>query len=222
MQIQYFISDRFGGISKPPYNWLNIAMHVGDNALNVEQNRKILYKKAGIKNAQFANQVHGDRIVEITEFITPPSCDGFITTKASLPLAIMSADCFGVLLYDKSAKVIAALHAGRAGTTKQIVAKAMQLMQKRYGATNISAIISPGIHSCCYEIDQNLAIQYPRRFIKKDRFLDIKAMIYEQLEQNRIQSIKDYNICTCCSSEYYSYRREKQTGRFASIIWMEE
>ncbi len=222
MRIKHFISDRYGGVSKPPYNWLNIAMHVGDSALDVKRNRQILYKKAGITNAQFANQVHGDMIVEINDFIVPPSCDGLITTQFSLPLAIMSADCFGVLLYDNNAKVIAALHAGRMGATKQIVAKAMHLMRNRYGATNISAIISPGIHSCCYEVSLELASQYPNRFIKRGRYLDIKAIIYEQLEQNRVESIRDYNICTCCSSDYYSYRRDKKTGRFASIIWMEE
>ncbi len=222
MQIQHFISDRFGGVSEPPYNWLNIAMHTGDEPTRVEQNRQILYQKAGIVRAQFANQIHSNTIVEIDKFIPPPSCDGFITTKARLPLAIMSADCFGVLLYDKGTRVIAALHAGRVGATREIVAKAMQLMQNRYGAVNISAIISPGIHSCCYEVSSQLASSYPKRFIKRGRFLDIKGMIYEQLEQNRVESIKDYNICTCCSSEYYSYRRDGVTGRFASIIWMEE
>ncbi len=223
MQIKHLVSDRYGGVSAPPYDELNIALHVGDDPKAVERNRAILYQKAGITKAQFANQVHGDTILILNRFCEPaPSCDGFITQQAGLPLAIMSADCFGVLLYDKDAHVIAALHAGRAGASRGIVAKGLALMQQRFGARHIEALISPGIHSCCYEIAPELAASYPKKFVYRGSFLDIKAMIYEQLRDGRVGQIHDYAICTCCNEGYYSYRREKRTGRFASIIWIEE
>ena len=222
MKIKYFISDRADGVSASPYDSLNIAYHVGDDETSVDQNRQILYEKAGIQKAQFANQVHGDKIYYIDRFITTPDCDGLITDKPNIPLAIMSADCYGVLLFDQNVGVIAALHAGRAGATKGIVQKAILMMQNQFGAKDIEAIISPGIGACCYEISENLAKKYPQTFIKNGRFLDIKALIYDQLKQGHIQSIKDYNICTCCDKRYFSYRRDGRTGRFASIIWMEE
>ena len=222
MRIKYYISDRFGGVSKSPFDSLNISYHVGDEKKDVAKNRAILFQKAGIKKAQFANQVHRDTICYIDRFITPPQCDGFITDKPNIPLAIMSADCYGVLLFDEKAKVIAALHAGRAGATKGIVQKALQMMHNRFNANNIKAIISPGIGVCCYEISYELAATYPHEFIKNSRFLDIKAMIYKELKEGGVEYIQDYNTCTCCDTSYFSYRRDGVTGRFASIIWMEE
>ena len=222
MRVKYFISDRADGVSASPYDSLNIAYHVGDDATSVGQNRQILYEKAGIEMAQFANQVHGDKICYIDRFITPPDCDGLITDKPNIPLAIMSADCYGVLLFDQNVGVIAALHAGRAGATKGIVQKAILMMQNQFGAKDIEAIISPGIGACCYEISESLAKCYPQRFIKNGRFLDIKAMIYEQLKRMNVESIYNEDICTCCDTRYFSYRRDGRTGRFASVIWMEE
>ncbi|BCD67205.1 peptidoglycan editing factor PgeF [Nitratiruptor sp. YY09-18] len=221
MQIKYFISDRFGGVSKPPYNELNIAFHTGDKPEDVMQNRQILFQKAGINNAQFANQVHGNSVIVLDEYIDPPECDGFITTKPNIALAIMSADCFGVLLYDPKSYIIGAVHAGRAGAQLEIVSNAIESMQ-HLGAKEIRAVISPGIHSCCYEVGEEILQKTPARFIKRGRFLDIKAMIYEQLHQKGVSYIHDQQICTCCDTRYYSYRREGRTGRFASIIWMEE
>ncbi|BAF69186.1 peptidoglycan editing factor PgeF [Nitratiruptor sp. SB155-2] len=220
MKIRRFITNRWGGVSKPPYDTFNLALHVGDNPLDVQKNRAILKEKTGLSEIQFANQIHSDKIVVIDTLQKPPSCDGLITTTPNLGLAVMSADCFGVLLYDEKG-IIAALHAGRAGATKKIVGKAIKQM-KNLGANSIKAILSPGIHSCCYEIALEMAQTYPKRFIKRNRFLDIPAMIYEQLKEGGVESIQDYNICTCCNSDYFSYRRDGPTGRFVSLIWMEE
>ncbi|SMC08745.1 peptidoglycan editing factor PgeF [Nitratiruptor tergarcus] len=221
MQIKYFISDRFGGVSKPPFHELNIALHTGDDPEDVIQNRKILFQKAGIKNAQFADQIHSNKVIILDKYNAPLQCDGFITTKPNLALAIMSADCFGVLLYDSINFIIGAVHAGRAGAQQGIVTNAIEIMYQ-LGAQEIRAVISPGIHSCCYEVGEEILQKTPSRFIKRGRFLDIKAMIYEQLHKKGVSYIKDLNICTCCDRRYYSYRREGRTGRFASIIWMEE
>ncbi|BCD59333.1 MULTISPECIES: peptidoglycan editing factor PgeF [unclassified Nitratiruptor] len=220
MKIKTLITTRWGGVSKAPYDTFNLALHVGDNTEDVQKNREILKQKTKLSQIQFANQIHSDKIVFIDALQDPPSCDGLITITPNLGLAVMSADCFGVLLYDEKG-IIAALHAGRAGTTKKIVTKAIQQM-KNLGARNIKAILSPGIHSCCYEVSEQMAQTYPKRFIKRNRYLDIAAMIYEQLKDGGVESIQDYNICTSCNHNYFSYRRDGQTGRFVSLIWMEE
>ena len=221
MKIHYHISDRFGGVSDAPYNWLNIAFHTGDDPKKVERNRQILYDAIGIQKAQFADQIHGTLIRYIDHFIAPPGCDGLITDRAGIPLAVMSADCFAVLLFDQKAGVIAALHAGRSGATQGIVREGIERMRE-LGARDIEAVIGPGIGACCYEISPKMAAKYPSRFIKNGRFLDIKQIIYEDLKEGGVESIKDFDICTACDERYYSYRRDGTTGRFASIIWMEE
>ncbi|NPA03325.1 MAG: peptidoglycan editing factor PgeF [Epsilonproteobacteria bacterium] len=221
-KIRYLISDRFGGVSPAPFDSLNIAYHVGDDPRNVDKNRLLLYARANIPQAQFANQIHSNEIVYIPHFSTPPTADGLITDKVNLPLAVMVADCFGVLLFDQERGVIAALHAGRKGATLGIVEKGIKMMREQFGAKEIKAIISPGIHSCCYEISPSLAKKYPAKFIKNGKFLDIKQIIYEGLARGGVESVKDVNICTSCNPNYYSYRRDKVTGRFAVMIWREE
>ena len=220
MKINYYISDRAGGVSAPPYASLNIAYHVGDDPKAVERNRTILAQKAGITKIQFASQVHGTEVRYIERLMEPaPKCDGFVTDRPGIGLGIMSADCFGVLLYDPKG-VIAAVHAGRAGATLGIVTEAIKKMHA-LGAKRISAVISPGIHRCCYEISEDLAKTYDPKYLQ-GRHLDIKALLYDQLRAENVESITDFAICTACDRRYYSYRRDGQTGRFASIIWMEE
>ena len=221
MKIRYHVSDRFGGVSPAPYRSLNIAYHTGDDPDNVSCNRQILFETLAIPEAQFANQIHGAEVRYIDNFIPPPRCDGLVTDKPHIPLAIMSADCYGVLLYDEEAGVIAALHAGRKGASEGIVKNGIEAMRE-LGAKRIQAVIGPGIGVCCYEISPEMAAGYERRFIKKGRFLDIKRIIYEDLKESGVEFIHDYNVCTACDRTYYSYRREGVTGRFANIIWMED
>ncbi len=219
MKINYLITDRTGGVSAPPYESLNIAYHVGDDPEAVRRNREIVAQKTGVQAIQYANQIHGKEVRYIEHLIEPaPECDGFVTDRPGIGLAIMSADCYGVLLFDPKG-IIAAVHAGRAGATLGIVTEAIEKMRD-LGALTIHAVISPGIHRCCYEISSELAAQYEPKYIY-GRHLDIKALLYDQLRAENVESITDYAICTACDRRYYSYRRDGTTGRFASIIWME-
>ncbi len=217
MKIRIFVSDRQKGVSSPPYESLNIALHVGDDPKRVHVNREILKKEAGIEAIQFMEQIHSDEIVTIESLIHSPKCDGLITTTPNLALAVMSADCYGVLLFGDG--VIAALHAGRRGAMKRIVSKALVRMRE-LGAKNTSAFLSPGIGVCCYEVGQEIITKTERRYVKGKR-IDIKKMIYDQLREGGVEYIQDMDICTCCTHDYFSYRREGVTGRFASLIWME-
>ena len=214
--IRHFISDRFGGVSKPPYHELNIALHVGDDPAAVAKNRKLLFEKAGIEDAVFMNQIHSCNI-QYVDHICTPTCDGLITDRPNLPLAVMSADCYGVLLFDEQKGVIAALHAGRKGAMGGIVTKALEMMQNDFGAKRMQAVISPGIGVCCYEVGEEILTSVNKRYIQ-GKHLNIKKMIVDQLREFGVE-YHDYGICTACSKNYYSYRREGVTGRFASIIW---
>ncbi len=216
--IRHYISDRFGGVSKAPYDELNIATHVGDDLEAVQKNRQILFEKAGIKEAIFMEQIHSCKIRYVDNFCTP-TCDGLITNRPNLPLAVMSADCYGVLLYDEHQGVIAALHAGRKGAIGGIVPKAVKIMQNDFDTQKIKAIISPGIGVCCYEVGEEILEIVDPRYIQGNH-LDIKKIILDQLREFGIDYY-DYGICTACDNRYYSYRRDGVTGRFASIIWRE-
>ncbi len=211
----FTITNRFGGVSKEPYDSLNLALHVGDDPKSVIQNRILLAQKYNfsIQNLIYMDQVHSDKIVNIqTPAINKISkCDAIVTNRRKIPLMVMVADCIGVLLFDPIKRVIATIHAGREGILKNIVQKTIINMQKSYcvDPKDLIAITTPSIGVCCYEVANNIN-------------LDLKSTLKEQL---LISKVKDENInissiCTSCDKNYFSYRRDKITGRFALVAML--
>lgn len=212
----HLFTDRRGGVSLGVYESLNLALHVGDDPQTVAANRSL------IGPAQFMNQVHGDEIV-IVESITDqtPTCDGLITTKSNLALAVMVADCIPLLLVSKEA--VGAIHVGRAGLVNQIALKAIATMRS-LGAIDIHAILGPSICGACYEVpfemQQNVVEQHPRAFAttrKGTPGLDLpKALIADLLSAG--VSYEASTICTMENELYFSHRRQNPTGRFAGVV----
>lgn len=212
----HLFTDRRGGVSLGVYESLNLALHVGDDPQTVAANRSL------IGPAQFMNQVHGDEIV-IVESITDqtPICDGLITTKSNLALAVMVADCIPLLLVSKEA--VGAIHVGRAGLVNQIALKAIATMRS-LGAIDIHAILGPSICGACYEVpfemQQDVVEQHPRAFTttrKGTPGLDLpKALIADLLSAG--VSYEASTICTMENELYFSHRRQNPTGRFAGVV----
>lgn len=221
-------TNRHGGVSKTPYSSNNLAFHVGDNPLHVKQNRSLTCKELGIESSVLIsmNQVHGTNIVNIDKstITSPPQCDGILTNKSQLALMVQCADCTPVLLYAPDVGAIGALHAGRAGAFGGIVPKAIEKLACDFGA-NKSALhvwIGPAIGVCCYEIDGEV-LEYAKEhfgnFVNEKK-LDIAGIILEQLRQDGVQNIHHDKTCTMCNKDYFSYRREGQTGRQGGIIML--
>ncbi len=232
-QILAVFTNKFGGISHPPYNSLNIATHVGDKNEDVLKNRKILAKKLNFKieNLATMEQVHQNNI----EVIVPQTdrkilrCDGIITNAKNIPLMVMVADCIPILLYDPVTMAIGAVHAGRNGTFLKIIQKAILKMQSEFKSNPKDILISLGtaINRCCYEIDESLANitikNFGKKYIEireKKYYLNLQLLNLDQLLEMKIQkeNIQIDQKCSCCDTNYFSYRREKNTGRFAGII----
>ncbi len=226
-------SDRWGGVSKPPYHELNIALHVGDNPIDVLKNREILAKKFDfyIDNLIYMDQTHSNNIQIINDTFTNKieNCDGIITNKPNIPLMVMVADCIPVLLYDREKKVIGAVHAGRNGTFKSISKKAVTIMTKEFDSNPKDIVVSlgPSIHSCCYEVGEDLADIAKKSFgdryvIKRAEsfFLYLQTLNFAQLKSFGVKekNIEISSVCTYCDKNYFSYRRDGVTGRFAGVI----
>lgn len=212
----HLFTDRRGGVSLGVYESLNLALHVGDDPVTVAANRSL------IGPAQFMNQVHGDEIV-IVESITDqtPTCDGLITTKSNLALAVMVADCIPLLLVSKEA--VGAIHVGRAGLVNQIALKAIATMRS-LGAIDIHAILGPSICGACYEVpfemQQDVVEQHPRAFAttrKGTPGLDLPKALIEDLLSAGV-SYEASTICTMENELYFSHRRQNPTGRFAGVV----
>ncbi len=229
MKTETLFTDRLGGVSSSPYRSFNLAFHTGDDPSAVLQNRNILQNSIGLP-LYFMQQVHGDNIVIVEENSpeTLQACDAIITNRPGIALVVMVADCIPLLLFDEIKGVAAAVHAGRNGTFLNIAAKCVKTMRDRFGcrSEDISAKLGPSIRSCCYEISYEMAAVVRKNFGEKymnGRYLDLQSLNRDQLleaglREDRIDISK---VCTCCSENHFSYRREGITGRFAGAVWIE-
>ncbi len=227
------VTNRYGGKSKKPYDSLNLALHVGDDPLTVIQNRTILSKEYNFiaENLIYMEQTHSDniQIIEHCGLNKIKNCDAIITNKPNIPLMVMVADCIPIMMYDPIQNVIAAVHAGRNGTFKKIATKTLLKMQEHYNTNFQDVLIGFGtsIHSCCYEVGEDLVDitikNFGEKYIQtkdKKRYLNLQTLNYDQLTQIGVKSknIEISPICSCCNKDYFSYRREGTTGRFCGLI----
>ncbi len=218
-QIKYYFTTSHDG---------NLAYHVPDIKENVDKNREAVALLMEYKNEDlvYMNQVHGNN-VQIVDINSPKlieNCDGLITKEKELPLMVMVADCIPILFFDEIQGVIAAVHAGRNSTFLKIAQITANKMINELGcnANNIKVIMGPSIHTCCYEVSDELVnivkTSFGEKFCKGNN-IDLHGINVKLLEEVGIRHIRISEICTKCSDEpFFSFRKNPQTGRFAGII----
>lgn len=222
MKIRYFFSDISDG---------NLAFHVGDNIKNVKKNRKKLALKHNYDDSKliYMNQTHSSNI-EIVDENSPKlieDCDAIITQSKNLPLMVMVADCIPILLYDEKKGIISAIHAGRNSTFQEITKKVAKIFIEKFSSNkeDIRAVFGASIQKCCYEVSPELVKivekSFGKEFIDK-RNIDLQAINKLQLNSLGIKNIEISEICTkCATNDYFSYRKDRKTGRFAAVILIE-
>lgn len=206
----------------------NIAYHVTKNKEEVDTNRLALSKKYGIDSStmRYMEQTHGNNIHIVSKDspLLINDCDALITNIPNITLMVMVADCIPILLSDENKGVVAAIHAGRNSTFLKIASKTASIMIEEFGcsAKDIKATLGPSIGACCYEVSLELATIVKESFgeeFVKDRNINLQAINIMLLTELGINNITQSPICTKCSNEnYYSYRLDKECGRFAGLI----
>ena len=219
MGVKYFFSDKTDG---------NLAYHVGDIKENVDKNRQKLALKYDYKdeNLCYMNQIHSANVVVVDENSPKyiDNCDALITKTKNLPLMVMVADCIPILMFDEVKGVIAAIHAGRNSTFLKISEITSKKMIENFSCKteNIKVIMGPSIQKCCYEVNDELKNIVEKSFGKEfviGNNIDLQGINKKLLENLGIKNIEISSICTKCSNKpFFSYRKEKNTGRFAGVI----
>tara|TARA_A100000164_G_C21726853_1_gene685624 strand:- start:12 stop:770 length:759 start_codon:yes stop_codon:yes gene_type:complete len=230
---------RFGGVSKKPFDGgsgklgLNLGLNVGDSYNNVIVNRKELYKKLPSKPV-WLNQVHGSEVIDISNLSINsfPTADSSFTYKKNIICVILSADCFPILISDTKGKVVGAIHGGWKSISDGIIEKTI-LTMRNYCSDELIVWIGPGITSEHYEVGEDFYDVFlsknklfKKAFKKKINtktkfFADLPLIIQEILTSLNIKKICNSNYCTFSNNEkFFSYRKEKKTGRMASMIWI--
>lgn len=228
--IHALTTTRIGGQSSTPYNHNNLAFHVGDNEKNVEANRALLKKNLCLPTEPvWLEQTHTNYCV-VAEEESNRAVDAVVTRRKSLPLAIMTADCLPIVLCNQAGTEIAAIHAGWRGLVNGIVENTLAKMHSY--PENLLAWVGPAICHKCYEIgneiEQAYVSKYPftaSTFDKNgsSRHANLPKMAELILNSLGITSVFQSGACTFeLNKKLYSYRREAQTGRMATLIWIQD
>lgn len=238
-------TTRHEGVSRPPYNSLNLGINTQDQQSNVEGNRSLLARAFGVGQEALVTprQTHGVDILVINEpnedyshFLSVEG-DAVITNQPGVMIGVCVADCVPILLCDPEKRVIAAVHAGWKGTAGKLVAKAVAGMKSEFGCdpAGLQAAIGPCIQKCCYEVDAPVKQAFVQSGIAWDQFAELSGETKWQLDlaaANRElllllaglspDAVQTSDQCVCCRSElFFSYRRDQDdAGRQMGFIML--
>lgn len=223
-------STRIGGISSGPYASLNLGAHCGDNLDDVEENRRRLFADARMPSAPvWLEQVHGEAVLRLRdEPYATKRADASWSDTPGLVCAVMTADCLPVLFCNQAGSQVAAAHAGWRGLCGGVLEQTVAHFKDR--PENIMAWLGPAIGPQAFEVGNDVR----DAFIAKDNsaerafrpvgekyFADIYQLARQRLNNAGVTKIYGGDRCTFTEKrDFFSYRRDRITGRMASFIWL--
>ncbi len=235
-------STRNGGVSRAPYNSLNLGLNTDDQLAHVDGNRSTFARSFDLSPHQLltVKQVHGNDLLLIDEpnpdlsHFLSVEVDAIVTNQPGIMIGVLVADCYPVLLWNAETRVIAAVHVGWRGAANGILGKVIATLEKSLSCPpeQLHAAIGPGIGAHKYEVDRPVREAFRQgtgfwnEISAETRLghwqLDLAMSSRLQLEQAGLQAknIDSAKECTCCHPELlFSYRRDNgATGRQLGFI----
>lgn len=227
MRFHRTVTTRAGGVSRPPYDTLNLGYGVPDDPEAVRENRSRVQAAIGVAGVAWMRQVHGTTVatVDTAPERAVPDTDGLVTRTPKLALAVLIADCVPVLAADLDGLVIGAAHAGRRGAAGGIAIRLIEGMG--VPADRIDVLLGPAICGACYEVPPQMQAEVDRVLpgsacTTRDGTtgLDLRAGLAVQLRAAGVGRITIDDRCTREDENLYSHRRSPHTGRQAGLIWL--
>ncbi len=230
LNITALSTTRFSGFSQPPYDFNNLGLHVGDNEQQVKKNRQQLRELLHLAaEPVWLEQTHSTTCI-IAEQESNRDADAAISHSYLHPLVILTADCLPIMLCNIQGNEIAAIHAGWRGLFNGVVENTLHKMNS--SSSDLLAWVGPSICQQCYEVGDEVytafTTKYPQSKIafepRNSKWLANLPKIAEiVLNSQGIQSVYQSGFCTFeLKNEFYSYRRESQTGRIGTLIWFND
>jgi len=226
--IHGYITLRTGGVSQAEFSSLNPADHVNDNLQHVLANRQYIKEMLKLPaEPVWLWQTHSVQAVCADQVTDYPEADASYTGKKNIVCCILTADCLPVLLCNRQGTMIAAIHAGWRGLLRGIIENTLFKMPD----TERMAWLGPAIGAQCFEVGDDVR----NAFINKSKQFDCAfkqqitgkylADIYQiariLLNNAGVTEIYGGEYCTVTDKQrFFSYRRDGQTGRMATLIWM--
>jgi YfiH family protein len=240
--LQAGFTTRNGGVSRAPYNSLNLGFNTEDVKSSVEGNRSTLARAFGFEQHQLltVRQVHGNDILvidqpnpDLTHF-QQLECDAIISNQPGMMIGVLVADCYPVLLAAPAKGVFAAVHVGWRGAAARIVERTVDALIRQFEVLpdQLFAAVGPGIGAHSYEVDRPVRDQFRKAGMDWSMIaeetgvghwkLDLRLVCQQQLQaagvaDGRIDLVEE---CTCCHKQlFFSHRRDHgQTGRQLGFI----
>jgi polyphenol oxidase len=228
--VRFAFTDRYGGVSKPPYGEFNLGGW-GEEPEAIAENFVRVAAEFGVRADAVVrvSQVHGRdvHVVGAGDEVPArslPKADALVTTRTDVVLCVRAADCLPVLLADSVNGVVGAVHSGRRGLYVGVVPATVEAM-RRLGAERITAVLGPYACGRCYEVPAEMraevAERVPAAYAETSwgtPSIDVAAGVIAQLGELGVHVI-DKTTCTIESKDLYSYRREGAvSGRLAGLI----
>lgn len=224
--IDFFVSTNQTGFSKGKYKFANFSKKVGDEDTCVDSNIITLKNQLDIKYITMMNQTHSNIVLRAREQGGNLDCDAMYTENRNVVCAVLTADCIPILITEKTGNIIGCIHAGWKGLKTGII-------ENFFGKINsiqrhdFRVLLGPCISQNNYEVNDEIMshfLSYSKRF-KKNNFgnyyMDLRLIAYDILTELGITNV---TISECCTynDDFYSYRKDKITGRFISLIWFKK
>ena len=237
--VQALITTR-GDVSDDPMSGFNIAMHVGDDPASVASNRQqLLDNMPGAERIAWLEQVHGTQVVDLACYdwqAPPPAADASHSSMPGQACVVMTADCLPVLFCDKQGTQVAAAHAGWRGLQAGVLENTVAAFKAQ--CSDIQAFLGPAISQLYFEVGFEVreafldvapielqhaidAAFLPSADNNGKYFGNLFALARVRLKACGIEDIQGGGLCTHFHApKFYSHRRDPQSGRFASLIYI--
>lgn len=228
-ELKHAIFLRHGGVSEGPFASLNIGGGTGDNPRHIARNRQKIQKALGVGLLVSGKQVHGSEIALVHPGASARECDALVTQEPNIGLMIKHADCQAAIFYDPLTHAVANVHSGWRGSVQNIYAKTVDFMRKTFGTKpqNLLVGISPSLGPENAEfINYRTELPEPLwSFQTRPAHFDFWQISRSQLLHTGVLShhIEIAQLCTFAEKQdFFSYRRDKITGRHATVVFLKK
>lgn len=235
-RVRAIFTNRQDGVSTGVYAGLNLGAHVADDPAHVAENRRQLTASLQLPQEPiWLEQVHGVDVYRIdsaeqAQPAVPPTADAAVTQREGVPLTVMTADCLPLLLCDQAGSVIATAHAGWRGLCDGVIEQTVAAMQ--VPVAEILVWLGPAIGPTAFEVGSEVRAAFLAQDAAAEQafvassvsgkwLADLFLLARLRLARLGITQIYGGDECTYRNQEqFYSYRRDGQTGRMSGVIWL--
>ncbi len=220
---------RSGGVSRSPFFSFNLGQHVGDDPRAVSENRIRLHRELELPNEPiWINQVHGSRVIRAGPDLTDRIADASFTYNKNVVCAVMTADCLPILITDHLGSFVAVIHGGWRGLLAGVIQNTLDVI----GDVDLLVWLGPAIGPENFKVGEDVRTA----FLNKSHSFgsafkavaqgcwktDIYQIARIFLKNRGVSKIYGGDWCTYTDMDrFFSYRRDRITGRMATIIWRE-